>query len=105
DGQRIAFASDRDNGFFEVYVMNASGGDQLRLTRAKGGGGRVGPAWAPRGAKAGGASVDPAWSPDGQRIAFASNPEGNSDVYVINVDGSGLLRLTRRWDFDGTPVW
>jgi Tol biopolymer transport system component len=88
DGRRIAFASDR-NGPFEVYVMNADGLDQQRLTRTKGGGG----------------GSDPTWSPDGQRIAFASNPEGNSDVYVVNADGSDLRRLTRRWDFDGTPVW
>ncbi len=38
----------------------------------------------------------PAWSPDGTLIAFHSNHEGGTtdQVYVINVDGSGLRRLT-----------
>jgi Tol biopolymer transport system component len=30
-----------------------------------------------------------AWSPDGRRIAFESARDGNGDVYVMNVDGSG----------------
>ena len=29
--------------------------------------------------------VNPAWSPDGRRIAFASNRQGNYDVYLIDV--------------------
>jgi Tol biopolymer transport system component len=43
----------------------------------------------------------PAWSPDGTRIAFQSDRSGGlSDIYVINVDGSGLLRLT----YDPVPA-
>jgi TolB protein len=38
--------------------------------------------------------ADPAWSPDGQRIAFTSNRFGNGDVFVMNLDGSGVRRLT-----------
>jgi hypothetical protein len=33
---------------------------------------------------------DPEWSPDGTRIAFSDS----TDVYVVNVDGSGLVDLT-----------
>ena len=36
----------------------------------------------------------PSWSPDGSRIAFASNREGNREIYVMNADGSGVTRLT-----------
>ena len=66
DGRRIAFASGRD-GNFEIYVINADGSRQRRLTRNTG------------------RDVGPVWSPDGRRIAF----ESNWQVYVMNADGSG----------------
>ena len=38
---------------------------------------------------------DPSWSPDAQRIAFdASSPGRTSDIYVVTIDGTGLLKLT-----------
>jgi TolB protein len=46
-----------------------------------------------------------AWSPDGKRIAFSSNRDGNSEVYVMNRDGSGLLNLTKNRADDTTPTW
>ena len=47
----------------------------------------------------------PAWSPDGQRLAFTSNRDGNSEIYVMNRDGSGLRRLTNHPAIDVTPTW
>lgn len=47
----------------------------------------------------------PAWSPDGARLAFTSNRDGNSEIYVINRDGSGLRRLTNHPSIDVTPTW
>ena len=47
----------------------------------------------------------PALSPDGQRIVFMSRREGNWEVYIINADGSGLLRLTDDPAEDGLPTW
>lgn len=47
--------------------------------------------------------ASPSVSPDGKRIAFASNTDGNWEIYVMNRDGSGLLRLTRNAADDGTP--
>jgi TolB protein len=47
----------------------------------------------------------PALSPDGSQIAFMSRREGNWEVYLINVDGSGLLRLTDDPADDGLPTW
>ncbi|GAB4425115.1 MAG: hypothetical protein Kow0031_04480 [Anaerolineae bacterium] len=48
----------------------------------------------------------PALSPDGSKVAFMSRREGeNWDIYIINVDGSGLQRLTRDDAQDGLPTW
>jgi TolB protein len=48
----------------------------------------------------------PFWSPDGRQIVFQSNRvDGNSEIYVMNVDGTGLTRLTHAPGADLTPVW
>ena len=47
----------------------------------------------------------PAFSPDGRRVAFNSNRDDNSDIYVANVDGTGLLRLTNHPAIDTSPTW
>ena len=40
----------------------------------------------------------PAWSPDGRKIAFSASGRrrGNSEVFVMNADGSAKRRLTRQ---------
>ena len=41
---------------------------------------------------------EPAWSPDGSKIAFVSyepNDPGDYELYVCNIDGSGVRRLTK----------
>jgi TolB protein len=47
----------------------------------------------------------PALSPIGTQVAFMARDEGNWDIYVINVDGSGLKRLTIDPARDGLPTW
>jgi len=53
------------------------------------------------------------FSPDGQKILFLADNVNNSEVYVINVDGSGLTALTgdiacdrrgARWSPDGNWI-
>ena len=48
----------------------------------------------------------PVWAPDGQRIAFASNRDGNTEVYVMANDGTNPTNLTQNADTDGwNLVW
>ncbi|MEJ2208082.1 MAG: FG-GAP-like repeat-containing protein, partial [Anaerolineae bacterium] len=38
------------------------------------------------------------------RIAFYSNRDGNPEIYIMNADGSGLVRLTDDPGFDDSPA-
>jgi len=57
--------------------MNADGSGVIQLTHS------------PYG------DIEPAWSPDGGRVAFQSNRDGNSEIYVMNADGTGQHNLTQ----------
>jgi dipeptidyl aminopeptidase/acylaminoacyl peptidase len=85
DGSKLAVA----NG--EIVVMNADGSGRTNLTNHRGD------------------SDSPSWSHDGRQIAFiTSNGDGNAGVFVVNVDGSALTRLTypeREATIDATPAW
>ena len=48
---------------------------------------------------------EPVWSPDGGKIAFVSNRDGNSEIYVMSTDGSGQTNLTNNTDEEGCPIW
>jgi TolB protein len=76
--------------------MNADGSGVKRLTGVASGSTRP---------PAATASYDPAWSPDGRKIAFMSNRAGNPEIYVMNSDGTGVLRLTNNPAEDGQPAW
>lgn len=39
------------------------------------------------------------------KILFQSNRDGDEEIYVMDPDGSGVVRLTRNKAFDGYPVW
>lgn len=96
DGRRLAFVSSRD-GDDEIFVMNVDGSGQRQLTRNS---------KAANGAPA--SDRAPAWSPDGSRIAFASTRDGGeSEIYRMNADGTGQVRLTRTAAHvtDHAPSW
>ncbi|WP_298815285.1 TolB family protein [Chloroflexus sp.] len=44
-------------------------------------------------------------SPDGRLIAFASDRDGNWEIYVMNADGSNARRLTNHPATDDSPTW
>src|SRR5688572_16117480 len=73
----------------EIWVMNADGSGQRRVTNL------------------GGANFAPYFHPDGRRILFASNHKNprsrNFDLYLVNADGSGLEQITTNNDFDAFP--
>ena len=50
---------------------------------------------------AGGQHRTPAWSPDGTRIAFASDRDGDFDIWIMNADGSDQRQRHQR---PGRPV-
>ena len=90
---RILFGSDR-NGTPEIYVMDADGTNLVRLTTD---------AWVQIAPVTKVTSL--AWSPDGTRIAFIADRAGDRPIFVMNADGTGLVRLTDHPAGDGAPAW
>ena len=53
----------------------------------------------------GGVNTYPVPSPDGTRIAFRKMVDTNSEVFIANIDGTGVRNLTNHPAFDGWPAW
>ncbi|XP_072969854.1 uncharacterized protein [Typha angustifolia] len=106
DGEWIAFASDRDNpgsGSFAIYMVHPNG-TGLRKVVHSGEGGRTNHPW---------------FSPNSKSLVFTSDYAGVSaepisnphhyqpygDIFIANIDGSNIQRLTHNSYEDGTPTW
>ena len=84
---RIVFVGNA-TGDYDVYTMNARGGDVIRLTESPFG------------------DLHAQWSPDGTRIAFERfDSDFNAHIWVMNGDGSGQVQLTYGPVFDAQPGW
>ena len=59
----------------------------------------------PRQVVAGSTETNAEASPDGRQVALMSLRDGNWEVYVADLDGSHLRRLTRGTANDGLPTW
>jgi len=51
------------------------------------------------------AGINPSLSPDGKRVVFSMNMEKNWHLFMMNVDGSGLIQLTEGRNIDVQPTW
>ena len=52
-----------------------------------------------------GDDIGSAYSPDGSRIAFASNRDGNFEIYVVDADGTNATRITTTEANETEPAW
>ncbi len=47
----------------------------------------------------------PSWAPDGRHLVFSSKQDGQSHLYLIHVDGTGLEQVTRGAMSHSSPDW
>ncbi len=97
DGRKLAFLANGPAGQanFNLYVVNSDGSGLRNLTA------KLGP---PANATKPPAS-DPVWSPDGRLLAFV-RLNTRLGVYVVNADGSGMRKLTRKpMEAYASPAW
>ena len=86
DGQIVYHGCDFlvDHAACGLFVVPSAGGSYRRLTT-------------------GNSDSSPAGY--GSRVAFMSARDGNWEVYAVNLDGTGLKRLTSNSANDGLPTW
>ena len=129
DRKTIAFVTHAPN---HLYLMDADGSNLIVLKKDYPSFSR--PAWSPDGRKiaygstffiflfdvgtkkekgvlvsknfAGNEFRDVAWAPDGHQLTFAAKKnDQRRDIYVMNVDGTGLRQLTQHPAEDHAPTW
>ena len=87
DGVRIAYVSFENKTQSAVYVQDRQKGSRVKLISREGINGA------------------PSWSPDGERLAVTLSYQGNPDIYIVQVDGGELTRITTSEAIDTEAVW
>ncbi len=87
DGQYIAYTSKDSRGNFDIALIKPSGGQPIRLTANS--------------------TYDglPSWSPDSKHIAFESDRDFHADIWIMDLDGQNLRKLTSSREGNFTPTW
>lgn len=88
DGAHIAFAWTRgfEPGNYNIFVMDVASGQTTQLTAHEG------------------RNENPSWAPDGAHIVYASKRSRQSEIWVMNADGTGKHALTKSGNNE-KPVW
>lgn len=133
DGRRLLYQSPVGDGDrTDLFILDVRSGKRTRLTT---GGRSYSPAWSPDGSMiayslaeeivitpaTGGrvryvtrcrlpdciGDLAPSWSPDGSQLAFVRQEDGGAtfQMYVVDVDGSDLHRLTSGPLEHEAPMW
>jgi len=87
DGRWLVSESDAQSFSDLVKLEPKAGAVEQRLTDVKEG------------------CFEPDVSPDGSEIAFVSSREGDPEIYVMRVDGTGVRRITAFHEEDREPRW
>ncbi len=93
DARAIVYSAFRRGLAPEIFLSFIYTGELKNLTNG-------------RFARTGGGSL-PVISPDGKRLLFHSTAEGAgaTDLFVMNIDGTGVRRLTTHPDSETSPTW
>ncbi len=131
DGKSVVYAQFREENVFEIYELNIATGQAKQLTDRLGvlnapeispdGKSIVFMRWTPDSNQnqvwlmdRNGGNVrrvfkgdgwDPAWSPEGQQILFSSDRDGPIELYIGNVDGSHVHKITDLPNLRGRSDW
>ena len=90
DGKNLVFFSrkDTENQDDEIYRLDLASGSIKRLTN-----------WPKH-------NFCPSWSTDGRRIAYVTSMENTRpEIFVMNADGTGQMRITNNQDGETLPIW
>jgi TolB protein len=88
DGEHIAFAWTKgfEPGNYNIFIMDVVSGEYTQLTSNEG------------------RNENPSWAPDGAHIVYASKRGRDSQIWVMNADGTGKHPLTQT-GYNEKPVW
>jgi TolB protein len=88
DGAHIAFAWTKgfEPGNYNIFVMDVTSGQTTQLTSNEG------------------RNENPGWAPDGAHIVYASKRAGQSQIWIMNADGTGKHSVTKSGSNE-KPVW